>query len=182
MTTSPPAASTEKKFLSVDATDSLHNFCATHHVNRSNMRDTSNQTTKPTIAKAGSNIRSRSSAFSSANLLGLPRKFGRPSSPTSYVAHHINRSTMRDTVSKSTKLTITKVGSSIRSRSSAFSSANLLRLPPKLGKPSSPTDLLNKPTQRRIVSFEVHTPTEESNEPLKRAWAISSIFHGCARF
>jgi hypothetical protein len=61
--------------------------------------------------------------------------------------HQIN---MRNTFDKSTKLTITKVGSSIRSRSSAFFSTDLLRLPPKCATP-----------------FEFHTPAEELNENIE---------------
>jgi hypothetical protein len=85
--------------------------------------------------------------------------------------HHVNRSNpnMRISFKESTKLTITKVGSSIRSRSSAFSSADLLRLPPKCLPASSPTtSLLNKPSRRRIVCFEFHTPpAEEPNESIE---------------
>jgi flagellar basal body rod protein FlgC len=106
MTASPSAATTEKKLLSVDImTDSLH-----------------------------------------------------------YAKHHVNRSNMRDTLNQSTKLTITKVGSSIRTRSYAFSSTKMLGISPKLAMQSSTRGLLNKPTRRRIVSFQFHTPTEESNE------------------
>lgn len=71
---------------------------------------------------------------------------------------------MRDTFNQSTKLTIAKVGSSIRTRSSALSSAKLFGLPLKLARKSSPRGLLNTHTRRRIVDFQFHTPTEESNE------------------
>jgi hypothetical protein len=81
---------------------------------------------------------------------------------------------MRVTFKQSTKLTITKVGSSIRSRSSAFSSADLLRLPPKWLTPSSPTSFLNKPSRRRIVCFEFHTPEEEPNESIEASVGILS--------
>jgi hypothetical protein len=70
---------------------------------------------------------------------------------------------MRVTFKQSTKLNITKVGSSIRSRTSAFSSANLLRLPPKC----SPTSFLNKPGRRRIVCVEIHTPEEEPSKNIE---------------
>jgi hypothetical protein len=84
-----------------------------------------------------------------------------------YATHHVNRSDMRDTSSQSTKLPITKVGSSIRTKSSAFSSAKLLGLPPRLARSSSPRGLLNKPTRRRIVSVEFHIPMTESNENIE---------------
>jgi hypothetical protein len=95
-------------------------------------------------------------------------------SKTSHHKHHVNRSNMRDTFNQSTKLTITKVGSSIGSRSSAFSAANLLRLPPNILRQSLPTGLLNNPTpRRRIACFKFYTP-EESNENIETS--VGNLF------